>query len=144
MNHPPMNIYDDIGGATAITQLIEVFYDKMSTAPETQSLWAMHNPELTEMKTRLHAYLSLWFGGPDDYRPRYGEPFMRRRHFAFAIGPTERDQWLWCMDAALDEVLPPTAVREKLRGAFHEMAEHFRNRDEVGTPQLGCQRDTHP
>jgi hemoglobin len=49
------------------------------------------------------------------------------RHFPFAIGALERDQWLWCMDRALDAHDMPAPLREDLRGKLHKLADHMRN-----------------
>ena len=55
---------------------------------------------------------------------------LRMRHFPLSIGARERDEWLWCMDRALDEHPMLDDVREHLRGALHRLADHMRNRDE--------------
>jgi hemoglobin len=61
---------------------------------------------------------------------RYGHPRLRMRHFPFSIGERERDEWLWCMDRALDEHPMPEPVRAHLRERFHALADHMRNRPE--------------
>jgi len=45
----------------------------------------------------------------------------------FAIGETERDQWLWCMNKALDESGLLPAVTEHLKKRFAEVADFMRN-----------------
>jgi hemoglobin len=52
------------------------------------------------------------------------------RHFPFSIGARERDEWLWCMDRALDEHAMPAELREALRAKLHHLADHMRNREE--------------
>jgi hemoglobin len=49
------------------------------------------------------------------------------RHFPFAIGARERDEWLWCMDHALAEHEMPADVRSQLRERLHALADHMRN-----------------
>jgi hemoglobin len=46
----------------------------------------------------------------------------------FAIASRERDEWLWCMDRALDEREMPDELRVHLRERLHELADHMRNR----------------
>ena len=75
-------------------------------------------------------FLSGWSGGPPLYVQRLGHPRLRMRHFPFAIGTAERDQWLWCMNKALDESqLDPRAV-EFLKTRFAEVADFMRNQME--------------
>jgi len=66
-------------------------------------------------------------GGPQLYVEQFGPPMLRCRHFPFAIGVTERDQWLLCMNMALDEVMEETELRKELAAAFSKVADHTRN-----------------
>jgi hypothetical protein len=52
---------------------------------------------------------------------------MCRRHAPFAIGPTERDAWMLCLDSALDEVVLDEALRAGLRQAVAAMADRIRS-----------------
>jgi hemoglobin len=65
---------------------------------------------------------------------------LRARHLPFSIGVVERDEWLWCMERALDAHAMPTEVREMLRGKLRQLADHMRNRDETvpGLPVVGA------
>jgi hemoglobin len=49
------------------------------------------------------------------------------RHFPFRIGARERDEWLWCMDRALNEHDMHDELREQLRERLHGLADHMRN-----------------
>jgi hemoglobin len=66
---------------------------------------------------------------------------MRRRHFAFPIGPAERDAWMAALSRALDEV---TAADPELHAALHArfaaMAEHMRNQSHDGHPAGRCRQ----
>lgn len=123
----PASLYDRLG-EDAIARLVERHYHWMQTLPEVRPVLAMHALPLDETKARLRAFLSGWLGGPDRYRPRYGEPFMRRRHLPFPIDAAARDQWLLCMRRALAETVDDDALRQRLDVAFTRMAEHMRNR----------------
>ena len=57
---------------------------------------------------------------------------LRARHLPFAIGVPERDAWIACMDFALDEHEMPDELRGYLRLRFRSVADHMRNRSEVG------------
>ena len=51
------------------------------------------------------------------------------RHFPFAIGPAQRDRWLFHMREAIDTCAPPPDVAEALERYFANAAEAMRNRE---------------
>jgi hemoglobin len=75
-------------------------------------------------------FLSGWSGGPSLYIEKYGHPRLRQRHMPFSIGEAERDQWLWCMNKALDESELLPTLKEHLKSSFAEVADFMRNRAE--------------
>lgn len=129
--------FDQLGGLDGIRQLVDRFYDLMDTAPEAAEVRALHAPSLKRSREKLHEYLTGWTGGPPLYEAKYGHPRLRARHLPFTIGARERDQWLWCMDRALDEHGMPDELRRFLRQKLHALADHMRNMDEPRpTPSL--------
>ena len=52
-------------------------------------------------------------GGPQLYVQEYGHPMLRRRHLPFPISESERDQWLMCMNSALNEVVEDPQLRDR-------------------------------
>lgn len=121
-------LYARLGGAEGLQALAARFYAWMERLPEAAAIHAMHRQPIPEVQARLAHFLSGFFGGPDLYRPRYGEPMMRRRHLPFAIGPAERDAWLACMRLALDDCVPDPALRAEAYAQIARFAEHMRNR----------------
>ncbi|WP_345306192.1 group II truncated hemoglobin [Candidatus Villigracilis saccharophilus] len=103
------SLYDLIGGETGLRTLVDRFYDLMDTSPEARDIRALHAKSLNQSREKLFMFLSGWSGGPSLYIEKYGHPRLRQRHMPFSIGDVERDQWLWCMNKALDEsgFLPP-------------------------------------
>jgi hemoglobin len=67
-------------------------------------------------------------GGPQLFVEEYGHPMLRRRHLPFAIDDAARDQWMLCMNQALNEVVNDAALRQELSDAFTKVADHMRNR----------------
>ena len=122
------SIYDLIGGETGLRTLVDRFYDLMDTSPEAKDIRALHAKSLRQSREKLFMFLSGWSGGPALYIEKYGHPRLRQRHMPFSIGDVERDQWLWCMNKALDEsgFLPP--VVEHLKTRFAEVADFMRNK----------------
>jgi hemoglobin len=110
-----------------IRQLVDRFYDLMDTAPEAATIRALHATNLKVSREKLRLFLTGWTGGPPVYVEKYGHPQLRMRHFPFAIGERERDEWLWCMHRALAEHDMPDALRLHLRQRLAELADHMRN-----------------
>ena len=119
--------YDLMGGDAGIRRLVDRFYDLMDSAPEAAHVRALHAASLKASREKLYLFLTGWTGGPPVYTDKYGHPRLRMRHFPFSIGARERDEWLWCMDRALDEHEMPAPLREALRQRLHDLADHMRN-----------------
>jgi hemoglobin len=125
---PAPTPYELLGGEAGVRRLVDRFYDLMDTAPEAANVRALHAASLKASRDKLFLFLTGWTGGPPVYVERFGHPRLRMRHFPFAIGARERDEWLWCMDRALDEQPMPDALRTHLRERLHALADHMRNR----------------
>ena len=127
MSSPTHTPFELLGGDVGVRRLVDRFYDLVDTAPEARTIRALHATSLKASREKLYLYLTTWTGGPPVYTERFGHPRLRMRHFPFAIGARERDEWLWCMDRALDEQPMPEELREQLRERLHGLADHMRN-----------------
>lgn len=56
--------------------------------------------------------------------------YLRHYHLPFAIGDAERDQWMMCMNQAMDDVIEDEALRKELTAAFQKVADFMRNQGE--------------
>ena len=113
---PPFETpYAWIGGEDRVHALTERFYDLMDLEPGYAALRAAHGSNLDNARQRLFWFLCGWLGGPQHYTEKFGHPRLRARHMPFAIGITERDQWLACMDQAMGETDVDEGLRERLR-----------------------------
>lgn len=126
---PTPTPYEQLGGDAGVRKLVDRFYDLVDTAPEAATVRALHASSLKASREKLYLYLTTWTGGPPVYTERYGHPRLRMRHFPFRIGVRERDEWLWCMDKALDEHDMPDEMRQYLRERLHQLADHMRNQE---------------
>jgi hemoglobin len=121
------SLYEMLGGETGLRSLVNRFYGIMDSSPEAEKIRALHAKSLKRSREKLFMFLSGWSGGPQLYVEKFGHPRLRMRHMPFAIGSVERDQWLWCMNRALDESqIDPRAV-EFLKVRFAEVADFMRN-----------------
>jgi hemoglobin len=116
-----------IGGEDAVRALSERFYDLMDLEPAYAQLRAVHGTDLANARQRLFWFLCGWLGGPQHYTERFGHPRLRARHMPFAIGITERDQWLACMDQAMGETGVDADLRKRLNESFFQTADWMRN-----------------
>ncbi len=116
-----------MGGERAILSLVDRFYFFMDTLPEAEDVRNLHGKSLATAKDKLFKFLSGWLGGPNLFIEEFGHPMLRQRHFPFAIGQKERDQWMLCMDKALDEIETDPALRGNLRLALGQLASHMIN-----------------
>ena len=120
--------YDLLGGGPGVRALVDRFYDLMDLEPAYAELRAMHPRQSEQSRDKLFWFLSGWLGGPDLYAQRFGHPRLRMRHFPYAIGIRERDQWLDCMCQAMTEAKVPEDLQLRLRAAFAGTADWMRNR----------------
>lgn len=118
--------YEAIGGDLSVRTLVEAFYDRIEA--DAPTLRAMLPADTSTSRQKLYEFLSGWLGGPQLYVERRGHPRLRMRHLRFPIGHAEVQEWMRCMELAMDEVV----VTEPLRGFLVERlgatADHLRNR----------------
>jgi hemoglobin len=129
---PAQTPYERIGGEAGVRALVSRFYQLMDELPEAYGIRRLHPPDLAGSEEKLFMFLSGWLGGPPLFASRYGHPRLRARHLPFAIGRAERDQWLLCMNQALEEQVADPALRAPLYKAIADLADHMRNRPEPG------------
>ena len=121
-----VTLYDEVGGMPFFERLIEVFYEGVAVDAVLRPLY----PEDLGPSTRhLTLFVAQYWGGPTTYDAERGHPRLRMRHAPFAVGPGERDRWLFHMRAAVDEMAPQEPVRRALLEYFEMAAEAMRNRD---------------
>lgn len=127
INQATMTPYQRIGGDAVIRALVDRFYELMDELPEAYPTRKLHPADLTESGNKLFDFLCGWLGGPQRYVEKHGHPMLRRRHLPYAIGPEERDQWLMCMQMALEETVADASLRKTLSTQFAQLGEHMRN-----------------
>ena len=102
----------------------------------------MHAEDLGPTRALLKTYLAEWLGGARHYSAQKGHPRMRMRHAHLRIGPAERDAWLSCMNAALDETVADQPARRRIAEDLAKLADWMRN--DPGNPHDGRHAPTQP
>jgi hemoglobin len=132
------SLYNLVGGEAGLRSLVDRFYDLLDASPEAATIRRLHPKSLKGSREKFFMFLSGWTGGPSLYIEKHGHPRLRMRHAPFSIGAVERDEWLWCMNKALDEsgfdlqVIEHVKTRfiEHVKTRFNEAADFLRNRAE--------------
>jgi hemoglobin len=125
-----LTAYDVLGGDAKARELVDRFYDLMELEPEFAGIRAMHPTPMDSSRDKLYWFLSGWLGGPQLFVERFGHPRLRARHLPFAIGISERDQWLRCMEMAMRDVGIEPRLHEALMESFSQTADWMRNKQE--------------
>lgn len=128
MELPIASHYNMLGGEAGVRRLVDRFYDLMDELPEAWELRKLHPQDLQGSRDKLFKFLSGWLGGPGLYEAEYGHPRLRMRHMPFPVDMLTRDQWLLCMNIALDEQVEDELLKMQLKSSFANTADHMRNR----------------
>ena len=124
----------EILGQDGVKALADAFYDVMDELPQAAEIRAMHAENLDSIKRMLTAYLTGWMGGPPVYLAMKGTVCLTEPHEPYRIGPKERDQWLACMDEALERIDASDELKKMLKDPMYQVAETVRNCDD-STPR---------
>ena len=89
----------------------------------------MHAANLDDIKRKLAAYLTGWMGGPPVYLALKGTVCLTDPHAPYHIGPKERDQWLLCMDEALERIGASDELKAMLKEPMYRIADTVRNQE---------------
>jgi hemoglobin len=127
MSGKEIPLYELVGGEAGLRKLVERFYDIIDSSPEAAQIRALHPKSLRQSREKFFMFLSGWMGGPQLYVEKFGHPRLRMRHMPFSIGVIERDQWVWCMNKALDESDIDAGVVEYLKARLAETADFLIN-----------------
>lgn len=125
----PHSPYEKIGGEPAVRTLVDRFYDLMDEKENAKTIRQMHPQNLQESRQKLFEFLSGFLGGPPVYLETRGHPRLRMRHHTFKIDTDARDNWLACMNQALEEQIDDPILLMQLKSNFYRTADHLINVD---------------
>tara|TARA_B100001059_G_scaffold61828_1_gene57756 strand:- start:292595 stop:293041 length:447 start_codon:yes stop_codon:yes gene_type:complete len=124
---PEQTPYQLMGGEPKVKALANRFYDIMETAPEAADLYAIHPLPLDSIRQKFFEFLSGWLGGPALFEQKYGHPRLRARHLPFQVDEKLRNQWMFCMEQALDDVVENKMLRQGIHQSVSQLASHMIN-----------------
>ncbi|NMM42484.1 group II truncated hemoglobin [Pseudoalteromonas arctica] len=124
---PEKTPYQLMGGEAGTFALANRFYDIMASDEYAKPLYDMHPQPLDRIRQVFFEFLSGWLGGPDLFVEKHGHPMLRKRHMPFLIDQNLREQWMYCMNKALDAEIDNPLLREGLRKSLAQLASHMVN-----------------
>jgi hemoglobin len=122
--------YDIVGGAEGVRGIVDRFYDLIEREEDFASLHAIHEEDLSAVRTGLAGFLNGWLGGPRDW---FGQGVMSL-HGQIAIDAALADQWADAMRRAIGEREDlPSDFRSRMGDALHNVARAMVNRSAART-----------
>jgi hemoglobin len=119
-----MSVLDDIGGETRLRALVETFYDLVEQLPEGSNLRRLHarGHGIAHARVEQFNFLSGFLGGRPYYMEKHGTMDVKLMHAHVPIRQADADNWLYCMNKALDDEGHSGPHIDKLRVAFARVA----------------------
>ena len=114
----PPSYYERLGSAPGIRQLVTDFYDAMECNDKFTELRRIHAPDLAPMRETLFEFLSGWLGGPRTYWERPDAKCMMSAHAGLPITLELADQWITCMQYAVNKIPAEQEDRDAVIDAF--------------------------
>ena len=96
--------YQAAGGSAGIQRMVDRFYDIMQNDPRYQTIWSWHPQDAQKTRDKLSCFLSGWMGGPAEYASTYGQISIPLAHAHLKVTENEQEQWLGCMQQALESL----------------------------------------
>jgi len=124
---PEVLPYEMLGGEAGVRELCKRFYEVMDQDSKAAHVRAMHGASLESIEEKLFEYLSGWMGGPHIYKEKYGTVCLTEPHAPYAIDEQARDEWLYCMDRALEKINASDELKEMLKEPVYNLANFIRN-----------------
>jgi len=120
-------LFEAIGGAPAIRDVVEKFYPKVQADPLLSPIFP---EDIRPVMEKQNLFLTQFFGGPPLYSDEHGHPMMRARHMPFPVTPARAEAWLACMARALSETDIPADLQAVMLERLSGPAHHFINTED--------------
>lgn len=98
-----LRLIDQIGGEDVLRKVVKDFYDTIETHPRGEAIRVLHHRGhgLDHVREEQFNFLSGFMGGRRHYEEKYGHMNVKLMHAHVPIGVQEAEDWLACMDIAL-------------------------------------------
>jgi hemoglobin len=114
---------DHVGGESGLRVLVNDFYDLVETIPEGEVLRKLHlrGHGLDHVREEQFNFMSGFLGGRRYYEEKHGHMNIRLMHAHVPISAQDAEDWLTCMDAALQQSGLAGPDIERLRAIFRKI-----------------------
>lgn len=119
-----MSALEDLGGEERLRALVETFYDLVETLPEGSNLRRLHGRGhgIDHARIEQFNFLSGFLGGRRYYMEKHGHMDVKLMHAHVPIRQSDADNWMVCMNKALDDEGHTGPHIDKLRAVFTRIA----------------------
>jgi hemoglobin len=119
-----MTALDDLGGETRLRALVGTFYDLIETLPEGSNLRRLHarGHGVPHARVEQFNFLSGFMGGRHYYHEKHGHMDVKLMHAHVPIRQADAENWLHCMNLALEEEGHLGPHVDKLKQVFTRVA----------------------
>jgi hemoglobin len=127
----PQSIYAQLGGDSAIQQLVRVFYEKVESKLKTQPLLLLHlrGNGLAHARVEQVNFLTGFLVGPKLYSEKHGHSNVKTLHTNVIINQNTKKIWLECMDESLSDFGVEAHLKQNLMLSFSSVAEMLVNQE---------------
>lgn len=118
------SVLDQIGGETALHELVEHFYDLVETLPEGEKIVSLHvqNHGLNHTRVEQFNFLSGFMGGRQYYMEKHKHMNVKDIHAHVPIHIEDAENWLSIMDRTLNDLNHEGPHIERLRLTLRRVA----------------------
>ncbi len=121
------NIFDQLGGMSAIKTLVNEFYDVMENDSYAKELRDLHPKKLISTRKNLYRFLTHWFGGPEIFNDKYiNSEWLELRHSRVDLNESLSQQWIYCMETALTNLNVDNKVKGNVLMTLKQMIENMK------------------
>ena len=97
-------LLEHIGGSEALRKLVDDFYDQVEALPQGEKLRRLHarGHGLVHAREEQFNFMSGFMGGRRHYLEKHGHMNLKQIHEHLPITTQDAEDWLFCMDRALE------------------------------------------
>ncbi len=105
-----------------VQQLAEEFYDVMDRDSNAKELRDLHPDNLFFTKKILYRFLVHWSGGPEIFNSDLtNSKWLELRHRNVELNELHRNQWLYCMETAMQNLDFKAELIEEVLARFSSL-----------------------